>query len=747
MKLTSLTFKELIEGERLTFLIGAGCSVDAPSCLPAGRAMIETIIKYTCEKSEIEKILNISELRFEQLVEIVRDRLDPELKIIDYYGQCDKPNLQHFFLAEMLKRGHFVMTTNFDYLIEYAIIELGVPQDEIISVITKNEFEIYKNPTKLFNERKKAIYKIHGSPKNIITGEDTRDSLVATIQAFGSGKEGESVFQVEPFKRPLFENISNNRTIVVMGYSGSDDFDVVPTLRVLKNIKNIIWINYISDDGGREKIYEINEDDLKEKGESDKIAQILTDLFRMHNAEHIYRIETNTSRLCDGLLENKPSISKENFSISPSSWLKNNIETADEFRNYEIPDEIYNSFNMYEDSLRCSKILLTLAEEKNELSWKSHVLNNIGLIYNEQGDYPEALKNYEEALTIAEQLEDLSSKATYLNNIGRIYDVQGNYPEAMKRYEEALKIAEQIEKLSGKATYLNSIGLIYDAQGNYPEAMKRYEEALKIAEQLGDLSSKSSYLNNIGLVYGAQGNYPEAIKRLEEALKIAEQLGNLTSEATYLNNIGHVFKARGNYPEALIRCEKALTIADQLGEPSSKATYLNNIGLIYYEQGDYPEAMKRYEEALKIAEKLGNLSSEATFLNNIGNVHKAKGNYPEALNRCEKALVIAEKLGDLSSKTTYLNNIGLIYYNQGDYSEAMRRYEEALKIAEQMGFLTQKATFLNNIGVIYKEQGNYSEALKRYEEALRIAEQLEDPSGRATYLNSIGLIYDVQGNY
>ena len=35
----------LNENEKLTFLVGAGCSVDPPSCLPMGRQMMEAVIK------------------------------------------------------------------------------------------------------------------------------------------------------------------------------------------------------------------------------------------------------------------------------------------------------------------------------------------------------------------------------------------------------------------------------------------------------------------------------------------------------------------------------------------------------------------------------------------------------------------------------------------------------------------------------------------------------------------------------
>ncbi|GAH19880.1 unnamed protein product, partial [marine sediment metagenome] len=47
MKLTNLSLKDLItEKGKLTFLIGAGCSVDPPSCQPAGKTMMNMYIKW-----------------------------------------------------------------------------------------------------------------------------------------------------------------------------------------------------------------------------------------------------------------------------------------------------------------------------------------------------------------------------------------------------------------------------------------------------------------------------------------------------------------------------------------------------------------------------------------------------------------------------------------------------------------------------------------------------------------------------
>jgi tetratricopeptide (TPR) repeat protein len=686
MRLTNLTIRDLITPDsKLTFLAGAGCSMDPPSCLSAGKPMMKAIINYVCADSEIEKILKLEDLRFEQLVEIVRDRLDKELKIIDYYGQCDKPNLQHFFLAEMIKNGHFVMTTNFDFLIEYALQQSGVPNEVILPVITKNDYQSYSKPDDLLSKGKKTLYKIHGSTKNIVSLENTRDSLVATIQAFGSNKEGENVFQVEPFKRPLFENISSGRSLVVIGYSGSDDFDIVPTLMVLKNLKNIVWINYIQDDGGKEKIYEINNSTLEETENSDKVNQILSNIYRMHNTDYVYRMNVNTTRLIKELIDIKPNLSSNNFSLSPMSWLKNTINPPDEFEKYFIPFKIYNDFDIFDDAMDCLKRILEIAEHKKNKKWKSIALNNIGMIYRAQGSYPEALIRFEEALQIEEQLGGLRRKAIALNNIGMIYRAQGNYPEALIRFEEALQIDEQLGNLNKKAIALNNIGGIHFAHGNYPEALKRIEQALQIAEQLGDLSRKAEFLNNIGRIYKEQGNYPKALKRYQEALQIAEQLGDLSGKATFLNNIGTIYKEQGNYSEALKWFEKALQIAEQLGDLSVKATFLNNIGLIHYTHGNYQKALKRYEEALQIDKQLEDLSGKAIRLNNIASIHYAQGDYLEALTYFQENLSIREQLKETPNIALCLWWIGAIYGKLNDTSKALKNFERALEIYEQLG--------------------------------------------------------------
>lgn len=70
MKLINTSFNELIKDKKLTFLVGAGCSVNPPSSLPTGNEMMNDIIDFSCSenfKEDIKKLIFRKILRFEQL--------------------------------------------------------------------------------------------------------------------------------------------------------------------------------------------------------------------------------------------------------------------------------------------------------------------------------------------------------------------------------------------------------------------------------------------------------------------------------------------------------------------------------------------------------------------------------------------------------------------------------------------------------------------------------------------------------
>ncbi len=581
----------------MSFLVGAGCSIDPPSCLLAGRQMMDEIIKFSCPKSEQKKNLNISELRFEQFVEIIQNRETPFFDIIEYYDLCEKPNLQHFFLAQMIKEGHYLITTNFDCLIEYALLNSNIPKEDIIPVITKEDFNKYRNPDEWFNKRKFTIYKVHGSVKNIITGENTKNNLIDTIHAFGSNKEGHNIFQIEPFKCPIFENISKNRSLIVMGYSGSDDFDIVPTLKVLNNFRSIIWINFDKKAGSNEKIYEIEQDEVDT---SNKVTQILIDIKKLAKIEKIYLVNVNTSKLVERLLNGKPKISKDNFSVDLKKWFNKGIKPLNPTAKLQIAQRIYTSFYMFEDALRCLETAQLYASNTKDSITKALTLYYMGKIYKLQGLLSKAKGFFEEALIAYEEWEDPLVKSRIFGNLGELQLLQGNLKDALIKYEETLRISKKHDDYTQEVLLDNKIGQFHQEQGNYDKALKYFEMGLKINEKKGDLLRMATSLNNLGDLYRLKKNYIIALDYLNKSLKITKELKGYSEYVKTLNNIAMVHDDQGNHTVALTYYNEALELAESKEDYNNLALILNNVGQLYRSLGNVIRTNKTYKALLGI---------------------------------------------------------------------------------------------------------------------------------------------------
>ncbi|MFX0076916.1 MAG: hypothetical protein ACFE96_15835, partial [Candidatus Hermodarchaeota archaeon] len=107
-----------------TFLVGAGVSMDAPTSMPSAVKIVRSLLNLCAPAEEVEALLSLDKLRFELVVEKIQDEFDPDLKFLDYLEEVTKPNAIHMFLGNAIVRGNYVVTTNFDYLIEQALLKI-----------------------------------------------------------------------------------------------------------------------------------------------------------------------------------------------------------------------------------------------------------------------------------------------------------------------------------------------------------------------------------------------------------------------------------------------------------------------------------------------------------------------------------------------------------------------------------------------------------------------------------------------
>ncbi|MEX0806076.1 MAG: SIR2 family protein [Candidatus Binatia bacterium] len=237
-------------GEKCVLLVGAGVSYSQPSNFPTGSAFMSTVLK-KCAVDDSTKILlddlcdnkrsDGNWLRFEGLLEVLARFVDKELGVLKMYAGNQKgdnqfdggiPNDNHGFLASLIRAGHYVVTTNFDVLIEKAMN----PSNK--GFVTEDQWEKFTagaNPG--------SLLKIHGSLLRFENGgwvwNDGEHPAAPVVTLRRVSRTRQSIV-----RRNKFGELLGDFPLLVVGYSASDDFDVSRWLLEIKSNQPVLWIQH-----------------------------------------------------------------------------------------------------------------------------------------------------------------------------------------------------------------------------------------------------------------------------------------------------------------------------------------------------------------------------------------------------------------------------------------------------------------------------------------------------------------------
>ncbi|MFX1365928.1 MAG: tetratricopeptide repeat protein [Promethearchaeota archaeon] len=675
----------LKDNQKYIFVAGAGCSINSPSNLPSTNEIIEELIKFTCAKSEIESISQLEGLKFETLIEILRSQFDNDLRIIEYFEQCNRPNIIHFFLAEMINIGHIVITSNFDSLIEHALVQSNGGKEHIFSIITEKDYKKFRNILDYLNDGKKFLFKIHGSTKNILTGKSTKEYFLSMIKKIGSYKSEFDLFFVEPYKGVLLNKLLNNANLILIGYSGKNDFDIIPILKKYHKLKRILWLNHISNDQGNINIIEIKKNDNKSSRNRDDLDKILFQIKNQNPNVELFRINANIMHFLRTISDFDYDLSTNNFSIEFQDWLCQNIDLPNMMIRYLIPHILYFNLDRFDDSFRCGIRALEYFNENLHQDHKLLILNNIGWIYFRMGNYSEAILNFEEALNISKELGYKDQEIIYLSNIGEINEKIKNFSRALQVYHEAMKIVEETGNLTEELRIINSIIEIYEKMQLYSKALQFADKAIKITEKLSDLKKKAIIYNNIASIHYKLENLTLSLEYFQQSEKIFRRLNNIRNLAICLNNIGTIYQKFGDFSLALEKFKEALEYDEKLKNNEGKAWHLSKVGEVYFNEKKYDESLSYFKDAIKISQEYDDLTSEMKYHNLIGKAYYFSRDFKNAMNYFNRGKKIAESLNDLPSMADFYNNIAGCYYLQLDYENSLKSAKDSLVILKLAG--------------------------------------------------------------
>lgn len=522
-------FNLLQNTEPKLFLVGAGISMAPPSSLPSARQMMSAILEFGAPIELKDKLFQITRLRYEYLVELFHNTHDPQYKLITFFETSENPNAFHYFLAERMQKGDWVLTTNFDYLLERAMNY----QDQNSEIaLTSQDFKKYSDPAKWFKKGIKILYKLHGSRENIKTRENTKDTLVTTLSSLGKSREGE-VFSVETWKRDLFEKIGKDRTLIVMGYSGGDDFDIVPMLSRIPELRRVIWIAHDVSHGSEFQVFKIRKINLsqipltEQKSFLNQEDELLYNLSLQSRVPEIIKVHGNTTVLIDSVLQDKALVKGDTSQkISPSHWISQAFSPATAESKNLFAAAIFQNYGYWNEALDLYGSLCLVYEKNRDEKNKAYMLSQMGHLYRSLNQMDKAKDSYEKAYPIFESLNESEDLAWIAGNIGLIYRENGDLNKAYELNKKAYDLFKKTKNQQGIANAALTIGYILRDLGRLDKALKYMSESLPIYEKLGDLTNLAWGYANMGVSYVVKKDFKKATELYEKALSMFKKLGN-----------------------------------------------------------------------------------------------------------------------------------------------------------------------------------------------------------------------------
>lgn len=232
------------QGNPVVFLVGAGVSKEEPSSVP--QFPQEPCLQQLPDLRGTDGTLNQlgNRVRPEFFFQILHDLLGERgllpLEVLNTHklnerGAEIQPNAIHGFLAEMLERGHIVLTTNFDSLIEDAYLQRTGKEVEKCAIYDEDFDRLVADPESATG----YLIKLHGSFYSP-SGEDTKDSIVTLLYQLQCA--------AAQHKTNLIRALLADHDWIVLGHSMRDEYDLYPVLsdpRIQK--KKIYWIKHCRD--------------------------------------------------------------------------------------------------------------------------------------------------------------------------------------------------------------------------------------------------------------------------------------------------------------------------------------------------------------------------------------------------------------------------------------------------------------------------------------------------------------------
>ena len=592
---------------QIAYLAGAGISIPRPSALPSAAAFITSLAnKVTDDPALRAAILDRTFvasadrrfvgdfLRFEAVMGAIKLTVDPGLEILRVFSECTAPNPYHEYLAQQIDRGATVLSTNFDNLIETACQTRGIAYS---LVVNDDELAAFcEDPASFRN----PLIKLHGGYDLMNSGGEIRqgiENVKTTIEQVGrvylSGGSDHLASAMAAVIR--------TRHLVVMGYSGCDDFDIMPCFLKQPPVKGLTWIDH-----GEQPVEFLR-----------RLPPDPPDLppYRLlgEHGDDTFDVMIIRGRTDEGLgidLGDGEMSQRYDWKEVFEAWSDEHLGST--AHRQLLTSQILNRLNRFEES---AAILEGISRDALSDEQLGVLYFTLSCLYVYLNDAKRAILSLSEIADSEQDIDGVSLKGFAYYNLARINTDMNRYTEAEMYVNAAMKIFTKVGDLCRMGDCLHEAGRIYIGTGAIEKAVECVEAGIEHSAKTGQISGAAIGFNEIARALAAQGKLDEAQVFAAKAIHAFDLDGNHGGLGIAHHTLGYILAMRGDHGLAAREFRQAIEYERIAGAKLDLAHSLHSLGDMYMSMKELARARECLEEALQIKreidDKQGIANSEA----------------------------------------------------------------------------------------------------------------------------------------
>jgi tetratricopeptide (TPR) repeat protein len=725
----------------------AGAGISVHSGIPAVSQLLPAILSGLDVSAEDVAAFMNSRFAFEEVMQTLLACGRPEdagalLRVFS----GGRRNTNHILLAKLMKDGRLgaVVTTNFDRLLEDALWGQRVRRGRGYQLLYRDE-DLEQID---WEDAVPRVIKIHGS------AEDP-GNMAVTLERVA--KRELSTRRREVIERTF--SSGRHRTVLVLGYSSSDAFDISPHIAALQGeLKRVVYLEHVEGKGGPRA------ERLDSKMEKNPFRRFRDGVRIYYNTDALVR------RLWGDLL---PGVLFR-FRQGTTSWRKNVEEwCASTYLDnagaacHEIAGRLFCGVSQFRTGrkrldraiaryslLDSEKQVLVMGlagdasvrlremeeavhqyygpamQEAKDAGCENalmHVFSSAADMFDDNGEPEKAGTYYMQALSAAAKRGDEKEAALQMAKWANTCNHRGAFPAARLMLTKALEKAEKAGDIRTKALALGYLGDAYAGLSQHAEAIGCYERAVEAARHLGDKHNEGIHLGGLADAYIGLGRYERAIECLLEALPIAEVTGDDPGRAVLLTMLGSVHRASGAYREAVAEYKEALRLLTREVEEKEpmmmakvRADAETGMGACYWKLGEVRAAIDALESGEALLSVTGDKQVYGDMLQLLGMAYREEKAHDRAAKRFRQALEIYREREDADKEIETAILLGSALHAAGERRQAIGVYKEALKKARRKADQAKEGALLINMGKAHFDLGEYETAADLFERALAV---------------------------